>query len=155
VLDFFYQRFEHDRTLRMTKEEVREESKELEGDPHTKGRIRGIQRKIAYRRMMADVPKADVVLTNPTHLAVALKYDSGKMSAPRVVAKGAGLIAARIKEIAKENGIPVVEDKPLARALYKSVEVGDEIPEKLFQAVAQVLAYIYRLRTTRPQFSMN
>lgn len=155
VLDFFYQRFEHEKNLKMTKEEVKEESKELEGDPHTRGRIRSIQRKIAYKRMMADVPKADVVVTNPTHLAVALKYKSGKMSAPRVVAKGAGLIAEKIKQIAREHGIPVVEDKPLARALFKSVEIGDEIPEKLFQAVAQVLAYIYRLRSTRPQYSLS
>jgi flagellar biosynthesis protein FlhB len=155
VLDFFYQRFEHEKNLKMSKEEVKEEMKETEGDPHTKARIRGIQRKIAYKRMMAEVPKADVVLTNPTHLAVALKYESKKMGAPRVVAKGAGLIAERIKEIARANNVPVVEDKPLARALYKSVDVGDEIPEKLFQAVAQVLAYIYRLRTSRARHSLN
>ena len=105
--------------------------------------------------MMQDVPKADVVLTNPTHLAVALKYDSANMSAPRVVAKGADLIAQRIKSIAVEHKIPIVEDKPLARALYHAVEVGEEIPERLFQAVAQVLAYIYRLRVKRPQVSLN
>jgi flagellar biosynthetic protein FlhB len=155
VIDFFYQRFEHEKTLKMTKEEVREESKELEGDPLVKGRIRTIQRKIAYKRMMQEVPKADVVVTNPTHLAVALKYDSERMSAPRVVAKGAGLIAERIKTIAREHGVPVLEDKPLARALYSSVDIGEEVPEKLFQAVAQVLAYIYRLRSTHTRFSMN
>jgi len=155
ALDFYYQRFEHSRNLRMTKEEVKEENKEMEGDPLVKGRIRTVQRKIAYKRMMQDVPKADVVLTNPTHLAVALKYDSANMSAPRVVAKGADLIAQRIKSIAVEHKIPIVEDKPLARALYHAVEVGEEIPERLFQAVAQVLAYIYRLRVKRPQVSLN
>ncbi len=155
VIDFFYQRFEHEKSLKMTKEEVREESKELEGDPLVRGRIRTIQRKIAYKRMMHEVPKADVVVTNPTHLAVALKYDSEKMAAPHVVAKGAGFIAERIKAIAREHAVPIVEDKPLARALYKGVEVGDEIPEKLFQAVAQVLAYIYRLKSTHPRLGMN
>ncbi|HTX99577.1 MAG TPA: flagellar biosynthesis protein FlhB [Bacteroidota bacterium] len=155
VIDFFYQRFEHEKSLKMTKEEVREESKELEGDPLVRGRIRTIQRKIAYKRMMHEVPKADVVVTNPTHLAVALKYDSVKMSAPHVVAKGAGFIAEKIKAIAREHAVPVIEDKPLARALYHSVEIGDEIPEKLFQAVAQVLAYIYRLKSAHPRLGMN
>jgi len=155
ALDFFYQRFAFEKGLRMTREEVRQENKEMEGDPQVKGRIRSIQRRIAYRRMMHDVPKADVVVTNPTHLAVALKYDTGKMAAPRVVAKGAGLIAQRIKEIAAEHSVPIVEDKPLARALFKTVEIGDEIPEKLFQAVAQVLAYIYRVKKAQPRFTMN
>ncbi len=155
AIDFFYQRFEYEKSLKMTKEEVRQETKELEGDPLVRGRIRSIQRKIAYKRMMQEVPKADVVVTNPTHLAVALKYNSEKMSAPHVVAKGAGYIAEKIKAIAKEHAVPIIEDKPLARALYKNVEVGDEIPEKLFQAVAQVLAYIYRLRSTHPRLGMN
>jgi flagellar biosynthesis protein FlhB len=155
VIDYFYQRYAYEKGLRMTKEEVRQENKEMEGDPQVKGRIRSIQRRIAYRRMMHDVPKADVVVTNPTHLAVAIKYDSKKMSAPRVVAKGAGLIAQRIKEIAAEHNVPIVEDKPLARALFKTVEIGDEIPEKLFQAVAQVLAYIYRIKKAPSRFSMN
>ncbi len=154
-IDFFYQRFEYEKSLKMTKEEVRQESKELEGDPLVRGRIRTIQRRMAYKRMMHEVPKADVVVTNPTHLAVALKYDSDKMSAPHVVAKGAGFIAEKIKTIAREHAVPIVEDKPLARALYKNVEIGDEIPEKLFQAVAQVLAYIYRLRSTHPRLGMN
>jgi flagellar biosynthetic protein FlhB len=130
----------------MTTQEVKEENKMLEGDPAVKGRIKTIQRQIAYKRMMTDVPKADVVVTNPTHLALALKYDPKKMGAPRLVAKGADLIAQKIKEIATEHHIPIVEDKPLAQAIFKSVDIGDEIPEKLFQAVAQVLAYIYRLR---------
>lgn len=155
VLDYFYQKYEFEQDMRMTKQEVKEESKQLEGDPLIKSRIRGIQRRIAYKRMMQEVPKADVVVTNPTHLAVALKYDSGAMSAPKVVAKGADLIAQRIRAIAREHDIPVVEDKPLAQALYKSVDVGEEVPEKLFQAVAQLLAYIYRLRKVQPHMGVS
>ncbi|MCX6135316.1 MAG: flagellar biosynthesis protein FlhB [Ignavibacteriales bacterium] len=144
--DYAFQRLEYERNLRMTKQEVKEEYKMLEGDPLVKGRIKTIQRQIAYKRMMTDVPKADVVVTNPTHLALALKYDLAKMTAPKVVAKGADLIAQKIKEVAKQNNVPIVEDKPLAQALYKAVDIGDEVPEQLFQAVAQVLAYIYRMR---------
>jgi flagellar biosynthetic protein FlhB len=147
--DYMYQRFEFEKNLRMTKQEVKDEYKMSEGDPQIKGRIKTIQRQIAYKRMMTDVPKADVVVTNPTHFAVALKYDTKKMSAPNVVAKGADLIALKIKEIAKANGVPIVEDKPLAQALFKSVKIGDQIPEKLFQAVAQILAYIYKLKQAR------
>ncbi len=147
--DYLFQRFQFEKSLRMTKQEVKEEGKEAEGDPQIKGRIRTVQRQIAYRRMMQDVPKADVVVTNPTHFAVAIKYEAGKMNAPKVVAKGADLIAQRIKEIARENRVPIVEDKPLAQMLYKSVEIGDEVPEKLFQAVAQLLAYVFRLRDAR------
>jgi flagellar biosynthetic protein FlhB len=154
ALDVAYQRFEYERDLRMTKQEVKEEHKQQEGDPLIKSRIRTVQRQIAYKRMMQEVPKADVVVTNPTHIAVALKYDVAKMSAPKVVAKGAELIAQRIKDLAREHGVPIVEDKLLARLLYKSVEIGEEIPEKLFQAVAQVLAYIYRLRNMNT-FSKN
>jgi flagellar biosynthetic protein FlhB len=146
ALDYAYQRFDYERDLRMTKQELKDESKVTEGDPLIKSRIRGIQRRIAYRRMIAEVPKADVVITNPTHVAVALKYDTGRMSAPVVVAKGADLMAARIKEIAREHHVPVVEDQPLARALYKAVDIGEQIPEQLFHAVAQVLAYIFKLR---------
>ncbi len=146
VADYFFQRFEHERDLKMSKEEVKEETKSTEGDPAVKGRIRSIQRRIAYRRMMADVPKADVVVTNPTHLAVALKYDAEEMHAPTVVAKGADLVALKIREIATANSVPIVEDKPLAQTLFRSVEIGQEIPEKLFQAVAQLLASIYRLK---------
>jgi flagellar biosynthesis protein FlhB len=149
ILDFFYQRIEHEREMRMSKEEVKEEAKATEGDPMVKSRIRGIQRRIAYRRMMADVPKADVVVTNPTHLAVALCYDATEMNAPKVLAKGADLIALKIKEIAFEHNVPIVEDKPLAQALYRAVEIGDPIPEKLFQAVAQLLAYIYKLKNQK------
>jgi flagellar biosynthetic protein FlhB len=149
LFDYAFQRFEYERGLRMTKQEVKEEYKMLEGDPTVKGRIKTIQRQIAYKRMMTDVPKADVVITNPTHLALALKYDTAKMSAPRVVAKGADLIAQKIREIALSHHVPIVEDKPLAQALYKAVDVGEEIPEQLFQAVAQILAYIYRLKDNR------
>ncbi len=149
AFDYFYQKFEYEKNLRMTKQEVKEEYKMSEGDPTVKGRIKTVQRQIAYKRMMADVPKADVVVTNPTHFAVALKYDTKKMSAPKVVAKGADLIALKIKEIAKQHGVPIVEDKPLAQALFKSVEIGDQIPEQLFQAVAQILAYIFRLKNLK------
>ncbi len=156
VADFFYQRFEFEREMRMSKEEVKEETKASEGDPMVKSRVRGIQRRIAYRRMMADVPTADVVVTNPTHLAIALRYDAEKMHAPNVVAKGADLVALKIKELALEHQVPIVEDRPLAQALYRSVEIGEEIPEKLFQAVAQVLAYIYRLRHEKQSsYEMN
>lgn len=155
VMDYFFQKYEYERDLKMTKEEVKEEGKMLEGNPQIKGRIKRIQREIAYKRMMHDVPKADVVVTNPTHVAVALKYDSLKMSAPKVIAKGADLIAQRIKQVAVENNVPIMEDKMLARALYKSVEVGESVPEKLFQAVAQVLAYIYRMKRVKKGFSTN
>jgi flagellar biosynthetic protein FlhB len=146
VLDFIFQRWEFEKSLRMTKQEIKEEYKQTEGDPQIRARIRSIQREMARRRMMAAVPEADVVITNPTHLAVALKYESGKMDAPQVLAKGAGLIAERIKEIARENGIPTIENKPLAQGLFKLVKVGMTIPEDLYQAVAEVLAYVYRMK---------
>jgi flagellar biosynthesis protein FlhB len=149
ALDYMYQKYEYEKNLRMTKQEVKEEYKMSEGDPVVKGRIKTIQRQIAYKRMMSDVPKADVVVTNPTHFAVALKYDNKKMSAPKVVAKGADLIAQKIKEIAKINGVPIIEDKPLAQTLFKTVDIGEAIPEKLFQAVAQILAYIYKLKRSK------
>jgi len=156
LLDFFYQRFEYEREMRMSKEEVKEELKATEGDPMVKSRVRGIQRRIAYRRMMADVPTADVVVTNPTHLAVALRYTAGTMHAPSVVAKGADLLAVKIKEIALAHEVPVVEDRPLAQTLYRSVDIGEEIPEKLFQAVAQLLAYVYRLKNQQQSsYAMN
>jgi flagellar biosynthesis protein FlhB len=155
VIDALYQRVEFERDLRMSKEEVKEETKSLEGDPLVKGRIRTIQRRMAYRRMMADVPKADVVVTNPTHLAIAIRYDAEEMTAPTVVAKGADHVARKIREIALENNIPIIEDKPLAQTLYRLVDVGEEIPEKMFQAVAQLLAHIYRLKSRQPSLMMN
>ncbi len=144
--DYVFQRWQFMKKMKMTKQELKEEAKMTEGDPHVKGRIRSIQTEMARKRMMAEVPSADVVITNPTRLAVALKYDSLTMAAPMVVAKGAGLIAQRIKEIAIENGVTLVEDKPLAQALYKTVELNESIPENLFQAVAETLAYVYNVR---------
>lgn len=146
ALDFSYQKFRYHKSLMMTKQEVKQEHKQREGDPLLKARIRSIQREMARKRMMQDVPKADVIVTNPTHIAVALKYDVEKMAAPRVIAKGADLLAQRIKEVARKNGIPMVENVPLARALHKSVKVGGTVPRSLYQAVAEVLAYVYRLK---------
>lgn len=144
--DYFFQRWQFKEKMKMTKQELKDEAKQTEGDPHVKGRIRSIQMEMARKRMMAEVPKADVVITNPTRLAIALKYDNVAMAAPVVVAKGAGIIAQRIKEIAAEHGVPLVEDKPLAQALYKTVDINDPIPQNLFQAVAEVLAYVYSLK---------
>lgn len=146
AIDFGYQKFRYHKSLMMTKQEVKEEHKQKEGDPLLKARIRSMQREAARKRMMQDVPKADVIVTNPTHIAVALKYDVEKMAAPKVIAKGADLLAQRIKEVAKKNGIPLVENVPLARALHKSVKVGKTVPRGLYQAVAEVLAYVYRLK---------
>jgi flagellar biosynthetic protein FlhB len=145
VADFAYQRWQFERNLRMTKQEVKEEYKEVEGDPRVKARIKSLQREMARKRMMQEVPKADVIITNPTHFAVALKYDPSKMGAPTVVAKGANLIAEKIKEIAAKNGVPVFEDKPLARTLFK-LGIGQEIPETLYRAVATILANVYKLK---------
>lgn len=142
--DFIYQKRKHSKDLMMTKQEVKEESKEQDGDPLIKGKIRQKQMMIARSRMMKDVPKADVIITNPTHVAVALKYDLHTRQAPRVVAKGYDLIAQKIKAIAKEHNIPMHEDVQLARALYKQCEIGDQIPELFFKAVAQILAYVYQ-----------
>lgn len=146
VIDVPFQIWNHARQLRMSREDLRKEAKEDEGDPQVKGRIRNMQRQIARRRMMAEVPKADVVVTNPTHYAVALKYQDRSMRAPKVVAKGTQLIAARIRELADEHHIPVLEVPPLARALYHHVELDTEIPETLYTAVAHVLAYIFQLK---------
>ncbi len=147
--DFVYQKHKFKEDMKMTKQEVKEENKNTEGDPHTKGRIKSKQMEIAQRRMMADVPTADVVITNPTHFAVALKYEMGSQGAPKVVAKGADRVAQKIKEIAKENGVPLHENVMLARALYKSCEVGEEIPATLFKAVAEVLAYVFKLKNKK------
>jgi len=146
ILDYLYQRYDYEKSLRMSKQEIRDEMKETEGSPEIKARTRQIQRQMARQRMMAAVPEADVVITNPIHLAVALKYDPSEMNAPTVLAKGQRLIAEKIKQIAREHGIPVIEDKPLARAIFKMCEVGDLIPDKLYRAVAEVLAHIYRLK---------
>ncbi|SDY83728.1 FlhB HrpN YscU SpaS Family [Proteiniborus ethanoligenes] len=130
----------------MSKQEVKEEYKQTEGNPQIKSKIREKQRQMAMRRMMQDVPRADVIITNPTHFAIALKYDKEMYDAPYVLAKGADLVAAKIKELAKEHEIATVENKPLAQALYNTVEIGQTIPEELYQAVAEVLAYVYSLK---------
>jgi len=142
-LDYLFQRWQFEKTLRMTKQEVKEEYKRLEGDPQVKGRIRRRQREAAQRRMMTDVPKATVVITNPTHLAIALRYEPGKMAAPQVLAKGQRLIAQKIKEIAAQHRIPVIENKPLAHALFKTCDVGDIIPVEFYEAVAEIIAYVF------------
>jgi flagellar biosynthetic protein FlhB len=149
VLDYAYQRWEHEKGLKMSRQEIKDEFRQTEGDPLIKARIKRIQREMARKRMMAKVPKADVVITNPDHIAVALEYDQMKMSAPVVVAKGAGFLAERIKELARQNNVPVIENKPLAQVLYKMVRVEEVIPENLYRAVAEVLAYIYGLKEKR------
>ncbi|MGQ0700088.1 MAG: flagellar biosynthesis protein FlhB [Panacagrimonas sp.] len=149
ALDVPWQLFRHGKELRMSKQEIKEEYKQAEGRPEVKGRIRQAQQALSKRRMMAAVPTADVVITNPTHYAVALKYSAGAMRAPRAVAKGADVIAAAIRELAREHRVPIVSAPPLARALYRSVELDQEIPGALFQAVAQVLSYVYQLRNWR------
>ena len=151
ALDVPYQIWQYNKKLRMTKEEVKREHRENEGDPHVKGRIRQQQRALARRRMMAAVPKADVVVTNPTHFAVALQYTDGEMRAPKVVAKGVNLVAARIRELAAEHNVPLLEAPPLARALYHNVELEREIPGSLYSAVAEVLAWVYQLKRFRAE----
>lgn len=146
AVDYILQRLRFEASLRMTREELKEEMKREEGDPHIKARIRKMARELSQRRMMRDVPRATVVVTNPTRLAIALRYDKGALGAPRVVAKGAGYVARRIVETARRHGVPVVERKPVAQALYKAVQVGQEIPAALYQAIAEVLAYVYRLQ---------
>lgn len=146
LADVPFQLWSYQKKMRMTRQQVRDEFKETEGRPEVKSKIRTLQQQIATRRMMQEVPNADVVVTNPTHYAVALKYDEDRMGAPRVLAKGRGLIAARIREIAEDHTVPLFSAPPLARALYRSTEVGEEIPAGLYTAVAQVLAYIYQLK---------
>lgn len=147
LADVPYQMWQYAKNLRMTKEEVKQEAKEMEGDPQIKARIRAAQRAASRKRMMAAVPKADVIVTNPEHYAVALKYEEGHMGAPKLIAKGTGLLAERIVELGRENRVPLLQAPPLARALYRHAEVGDEIPQRLYTAVAEVLAYVFQLRT--------
>jgi len=152
-IDVPYQLYTHAKQLKMSRQEIREEHKEAEGSPEVKGRIRQLQQQLARQRMMQDVPKADVVVTNPTHFAVALRYDEKRMRAPIVVAKGVDLVAARIREIATEHNVPIFEAPPLARVLYRNVDIGGEIPSAVYQAVAQVLTYVFQLRVaTRSGF---
>lgn len=146
ILDYFYQKYDYEKNLRMSKQDIKDEYKNTEGDPIIKSRIKQRQREMAMRRMMQEVPQADVVITNPTHFAIALKYDDEKMDAPIVLAKGADFIAQKIKLIAKEHDIVMVENRPLARALYDEVEIGDRIPDQFFKTVAEILAYVYRIQ---------
>ncbi len=146
VLDYAYQKWKFLEDQKMTKKEVKDEIKQTDGDPVVKSRIRQLQHEAARKRMMADVPDADVVVTNPTRLAVAIKYDKTQMDAPIVLAKGAGPVAENIRRVAQENDIPLVEDKPLARNLYRIVDIGQEVPSEFYQAVAELLAYVYKLK---------
>ncbi|WP_088069484.1 flagellar biosynthesis protein FlhB [Gottfriedia luciferensis] len=146
ILDLFYQRFDFEKNIRMSKQDIKDEYKKSEGDPHIKAKIKQKQREIAMRRMMQEIPNADVIITNPTHYAVALKYDENKRDAPFVVAKGVDFLALKIREIAKAHDIVTIENRPLARALYAQTEIGDEVPEEFFKAVAEILAYVYKLK---------
>lgn len=148
-LDFMFVRWEMEEKMKMTKQELKEEHKEMEGDPHVKAQIRSIQQEMARKRMMAEVPEADVVVTNPTHISVALKYSSENMDAPTVVAKGADIIALKIREIAREHDVPIVENPPVARLLHK-IDLGSSIPDELFKAVAEILAHVYSLKGKTP-----
>lgn len=149
VSDLMFQKWKHKEDMKMTKQEVKDETKQSEGDPHVKGKLKGLIRSRFRKMMVQNVADADVVVTNPTHFAVALKYDNKNMGAPRVVAKGADFLAARIREVAKENGVQIVEDPPLARTLFFNVEIDMEVPENLYKAVAQVLAYVFSLKGKR------
>ena len=146
LLDFVYQRWQHSKDLMMTKNEVKQESKQTDGDPLIKSRIKSVQREMSRKRMMQEIPEADVIVTNPTHYAVALKYDAATMDARKVIGKGVDLIALKIREIAGKHDIPIVEDRILARVLYSTVEIDSDVPPKLYQAVAKVLSYVYQLR---------
>lgn len=154
LADYFFQRWQLEKEMMMTKQEVKEEHKSREGDPLIKARIRKIQREVATRKMMSQIPKADVVITNPTHIAVVLKY-SDKLPAPQLVAKGADYVAEKIKQIARDNNIPVIENKPLARTIFKTMKIGQVIPRELFVAVAEVLSYVYRLRKKKNRKNSN
>ncbi|MBI1389560.1 MAG: flagellar biosynthesis protein FlhB [bacterium] len=152
IIDMIYQRWQNVQDLKMTKEEVKQEMKDMQGDPQIKSRIRSIQQEMARKRMMEEVPEAEVVVTNPTEYAVALKYESGDMAAPKVIAKGRNHLAKRIREIAVANNVPIVENRPLAQSLWKLVDVGQFIPPDFYQAVAEVLAYVYRLTKKAKQY---
>lgn len=146
LFDYIYEKFEYEKQLKMSKQDIKDEYKNAEGDPLIKSKIKQRQREMAMRRMMQEIPNADVVITNPTHYAIALKYDEDSMDAPTIIAKGTDFIAQKIKMIAKENDIVMVENRPLARAMYDQVEIGDQVPEEFFKAVAEILAYVYRIK---------
>ena len=149
LLDYVFQRWDFQQEAKMSKQEVKDEFKQREGDPLIRSRVRQAQKEMAKRRMMESVPKADVVITNPSHLAIALEYNAQQMTAPKVIAKGTRLMAERIKEIARQNQVPIMENKPLAKALFGSVEIGQEIPMVFYKAVAEILSYVYRLKNKR------
>lgn len=149
IADFMFQKYKFKKDMMMTKQEVKEENKQAYGDPQIKGKIKEKQFELSHNRMIQEVPRADVVITNPTHFAIALKYDTAKNSAPIVLAKGMDDVALRIKEVARKHNVPLYEDKPLAQALYKTCKIGEEIPEKLFEAVAKILAFVYKARKKR------
>lgn len=151
--DFAWEKYSYKQKLKMTKQEVKEETKQREGNPEVKQKIRSIQRELATKRMMADIPKADVIITNPTHISIVIRYDGETMIAPEVVGKGADHLALKIREIAKEHDIPIVENVPLARALYKTVKVGQGVPRTLYKAVAEILAFVYRLKRKKKALS--
>jgi len=153
ILDYLFQRWQYEKDLRMTKQEIREEMKRMEGDPTIRARRRAMMRRMVMQHMMRRVPEADVVVTNPTHLAIALQYDEKKMRAPEVVAKGERLVALRIRELAAEHGVPIIENRPLAQAMYRAVEVGQQIPEAFYPAVAEVLAMVYGISARRSRRS--
>jgi len=146
IFDYFYQRWHHEQQMMMTKQEVKDETKQTEGDPQLKARIRQIQREMSNARMMQEVPKADAVIVNPTHFSVAILYDREIMTAPEVTAKGADHLALRMRTVARENNVPILERPELARDLYANVEIGDDIPERFYKAIAEILAFVYRLR---------
>src|SRR5690625_96421 len=145
VFDYAYQRYDFEKNMKMSKQDIKDEHKNMEGDPLIKSKLKEKQRQIAMQRMMSEVPEADVVITNPTHYAIAIKYDEEKATAPYVVAKGTDLVALKIKEIAKAHGVMTVENKQLARSLHASIEINDVIPEQFYQAVAEILAYVYQM----------
>tara|TARA_R110002072_G_scaffold534_5_gene3809 strand:+ start:63395 stop:64504 length:1110 start_codon:yes stop_codon:yes gene_type:complete len=155
IFDFAYQKMSYKKKLMMTKEQAKKESKEQDGNPEIKQRIRAIQREMAQKRMMADVPNADVIITNPTHISIAICYNKQTMVAPEIIAKGADSVAFRIREIAKEHDIPIVENVPLARAMYKTVKIGEGVPRNLYKAVAEVLAFVYKLKRKKKAVSSN
>ncbi|UCD17099.1 MAG: flagellar biosynthesis protein FlhB [Candidatus Zixiibacteriota bacterium] len=146
LFDYAFQKYDFEKNIRMSKQDIRDESKDTEGSPQTKARVRQVQREMSRKRMMQEIPRADVVVTNPTHIAIALKYQPDLMEAPMVVAKGQRLVAEKIKQVAADAGIPIVENKPLARALFNMCDIGSYVPAKLYRAVAEVLAYVYRLK---------
>ncbi len=146
IIDFYFTKYYYIKSLKMSKQEIKDEHKQMDGNPEIKGRIRSIQRKMAMQRMMSDVKEADVVITNPTHYAVALKYEQGTAAAPKVIAKGINFIALKIKDIARENDIPIIENPAMARALHDQIEVGQEIPEEFYRAIADIFSYIYNLK---------